>query len=210
MKKIPTIFLRDHENNPSLVTMNWNPAAQWLLDNPHSAFATVKKDGTNVRLTIKHGAAAGLHLILEKRRNPSKKEKRRAEQQGLPVPEPTYVRALPDDPADKHIFAAMGETDYTNWPDGVWECEALGPKIQGGVESDVPLLYPFSFAPEIITDDPIASINPAELTPKQIYYAIGAFFMNRSIEGIVWHGPSGQMAKIKRRDFGLPWPVKRG
>jgi hypothetical protein len=27
------------------------------------------------------------------------------------------------------------------------------------------------------------------------------------IEGIVWHHPDGRMAKIKRRDFGLPWPV---
>jgi hypothetical protein len=28
------------------------------------------------------------------------------------------------------------------------------------------------------------------------------------IEGIVWHHPDGRMVKIKRRDLGLPWPVK--
>jgi hypothetical protein len=28
------------------------------------------------------------------------------------------------------------------------------------------------------------------------------------IEGIVWHHPDGRMAKVKRRDFGLPWPVR--
>ena len=27
------------------------------------------------------------------------------------------------------------------------------------------------------------------------------------IEGIVWHHPDGRMAKIKRRDFGLSWPI---
>ena len=27
-------------------------------------------------------------------------------------------------------------------------------------------------------------------------------------EGLVWHHPDGRMAKIKRRDFGLSWPVK--
>lgn len=27
------------------------------------------------------------------------------------------------------------------------------------------------------------------------------------IEGIVWHHPDGRMVKIKRRDFGLPWPA---
>ena len=28
------------------------------------------------------------------------------------------------------------------------------------------------------------------------------------IEGFVFWGPEGPVAKIKRRDFGLPWPVK--
>lgn len=30
----------------------------------------------------------------------------------------------------------------------------------------------------------------------------------RPMEGLVFHHPDGRMAKIKRRDFGLPWPVK--
>lgn len=30
----------------------------------------------------------------------------------------------------------------------------------------------------------------------------------RHIEGIVWHHKDGRMAKIKRRDFGLEWPVR--
>ena len=28
-----------------------------------------------------------------------------------------------------------------------------------------------------------------------------------NIEGIVWHHQDGRMAKVKRRDFGLDWPV---
>lgn len=212
MKKIPTIFLRDWGNDPSRVTREPNPEAEWLFDNPSAALATVKKDGTNVRLTIKQGDVAGLHLILEKRRNPSKKEKKRAEAAGLPTPEPTYVRALPDDPADKHIFKAMYETDYRGWPDGVWECEALGPKIQGGVESDVPVLYPFSFEPEVIANNPMTAMNPFEVTPIKIYEVIEEYLAVHEVEGIVWHGPGGRggrMAKIKRRDFGLDWPVRR-
>jgi hypothetical protein len=211
MNKIPTIFLRDWENDPSRVTRQWNPEAEWLLDNPHSAIATVKRDGTNVRVTVTHYGNE-TDITLEKRRNPSKKEKRQAEGAGLPVPEPTYAVADPDDSQDKHIFAAFYETDFSDWPDGVWECEALGPKIQGGVESDTPCLYPFSFDPNLAFD-PIANLDPFELTPSKIYNAIEAYFtgmggplQGRPIEGIVWHGPDGRMAKIKRRDFGLPWP----
>lgn len=33
-----------------------------------------------------------------------------------------------------------------------------------------------------------------------------AFFTDREIEGIVWHHPDGRMVKIKRSDFGYPWP----
>jgi len=28
-------------------------------------------------------------------------------------------------------------------------------------------------------------------------------------EGIVFHHPDGRLAKIKQRDFGLPWPMSR-
>lgn len=34
------------------------------------------------------------------------------------------------------------------------------------------------------------------------------FQENDAVEGIVWHHSDGRMVKIKRRDFGLPWPVK--
>jgi len=30
------------------------------------------------------------------------------------------------------------------------------------------------------------------------------------IEGVVWHHEDGRMAKIKRKDFDLEWPKKRG
>jgi hypothetical protein len=29
------------------------------------------------------------------------------------------------------------------------------------------------------------------------------------LEGVVWHHPDGRMAKLKRRDFGIPWPGPR-
>lgn len=214
MNKIPTIFLRDWDNDPSRITREWNPEAQWLLDNPHAALATVKKDGTNVRVTVSGDAYGNQHLLVDKRRNPSKKEKVRARESGLPEPEPTYVPAQREDPGDKHIFAAVDATDFSDCPDGVFECEALGPKIQGGVESDRPMLYPFSFDPELAFD-PIQTIDLFELTPSKIHTTLEAYFtgmgsplQSKPIEGIVWLGPEGKMAKIKRRDFGLPWPPR--
>jgi hypothetical protein len=74
----------------------------------------------------------------------------------------------------------------------------LGPKIQGGIESDVPCLYPFWLKP--------ITLNHID----RDYDAIKAFLEEHPIEGIVWQDIQlRRMAKIKRRDFGLPWPPKR-
>ena len=37
---------------------------------------------------------------------------------------------------------------------------------------------------------------------------IREYLRTHEIEGIVWRREDGKMCKIKRRDFGFPWPVK--
>jgi len=197
--KIPTMFLRD-EKNPRLVTRAPNPEAAWLFEADTPAMPTVKRDGTNVRVTVEGGKV----LLVEKRCNPTRAEKALGA-------EPGYVPASRDDPADQHIFAAVdGQQDrpFRWWPNGAWPCEALGPKIQGGTEGRHPCLYPFSFEPSYLTWGGHAFTRPLVL-PN--YDTILDFFTSgggQHIEGIVWHHPDGRMAKIKRRDFGLPWPAR--
>jgi hypothetical protein len=186
MDKIPTLFLRD-PHNWKLITHEVNPEAAWVLEG--YGVPTVKKDGINVRVTILNGKC----IALEKRRNPTREEKALGA-------EPGYVLASIDDPADKHIFAAVDNTNYIGWPDGQYPCEALGPKIQGGIESPYPVLYPFSLAPI-----PLPSWeNPR--TWQELLNYLGT----HEIEGIVWHDAEyHRFAKIKRRDYNLPWPIKR-
>lgn len=188
MDKIPTLFMRDLENK-SLVTPEVNPQAAWLLTEP--ATATVKRDGTNICLSVGGGEV----LYVHKRRNPTKKQKAAGMQ-------PYYVPADREDPADKHIFAAVDNTNVSWWPNGDWPCEALGPKIQGGIESDFPYLYPFSLYPDTLDE------NPASWVPQtNLFDTVRGCLERHPIEGIVWHSADGKMVKIKRRDFGLPWPV---
>lgn len=185
MIKIPTLFIRN-EQNMKLVTRDINPDAEWIFNG--NAIPTVKKDGTNIRVTISHWQC----IHVEKRRNPTREEKAAGA-------EPGYIDASRDDPSDKHIFAAVDATTFTGWPDGLWPCEALGPKIQGGVEASQPMLYSFVLHPLVIAE-------PFELT----YDGIRDFLATHTIEGIVWHDENHyRFAKIKRRDFALPWPVKK-
>ncbi len=183
MEKIPTLFVRNPENM-KLVLPVVNPEAAWVLKG-HS-IPTVKKDGTNVQVTVENGK----WTRIEKRRNPTREEKALGA-------EPGYVNALGDDPSNVHILRAVMETDFTTWPNGMWPCEALGPKIQGGIESNTPCLYPFSFQPEVLSHIDIT------------YDAIKAFLETHEIEGIVWQDVHLYRAvKVKRKDMGLPWPVK--
>lgn len=190
MNKIPTLFIRN-EQNMKFVTRDVNPDAAWVLEG--HGVPTVKKDGTNVRITIKDGQC----ILVEKRRNPTREEKALGA-------EPDYVDANRDDRNDIHIFAAVDATYLHSWPDEAWSCEALGPKIQGGIESTIPVLYQFILAPLVIAE-------PIELT----FDGIRDYLATHPIEGIAWRDQRStinnpQFSKIKRRDFGFPWPVKKG
>lgn len=41
------------------------------------------------------------------------------------------------------------------------------------------------------------------------YEGLKEYLSDKDIEGVVWWSDDGtQQAKIKRRDYGLPWPIK--
>src|SRR5260221_30671 len=100
MEKIPTLFLRNPERM-QLVTREVSPDAAWVLEG--HGVPTVKKDGTNILVTV----VAGKLSHGEKRRNPTREEKAMGA-------EPGYVDASRDDPADKHIFAAVDATNFSD------------------------------------------------------------------------------------------------
>ena len=128
MKKIPTIFDRDWEGNRGVIDKPM-PECDWVFDG--EGFATEKVDGTNVKVAI----AQCKIIHVWKRKNPNKEQKKK----GI---EPWYIDANRDDPQDKHIFKAVDNTIIPgNIPDGEYECEAYGGKIQGNPLDADPNLY---------------------------------------------------------------------
>jgi len=188
MQKIKTIFKRDWSGNrkgkviPEYID-GFDP--EILKD----AVATEKLDGTNVRVTVRNH-----HVVrVEKRRNPTK------EQKAMGIEEPWYVDAHEDDPADKWIFEAVRNTDFSNVPDGEWSGEAVGPKIQGNplnLDKHVVVLFTLGQAP-VFENVPIDYEGLKEWLPKQK----SKFGNDCGIEGIVWHCKNGEMYKIKVKDF---------
>jgi hypothetical protein len=182
MKKITTIFKRDWSNGAKITK---ELAVNFSFD---EAIATEKLDGTNVRLTIRNHTL----VRLEKRRNPDLIQKRKG------IEEPWYIDADESDPADKYIWDAARNVDLSSIEDGEYSGEAIGPKIQGNplnLEKHIVVLFTIGQAP-VFDNVPYTYDELKQWLPlQQSRYGKG------KIEGIVWHHPSGEMVKIKTKDF---------
>jgi hypothetical protein len=192
MKKIPTIFERDWDNNPSLVTPTRNPECQWVFNGEGQA--TRKYDGVCCwydgtqwfkRFTTQHSGF----------QDDKGKSKR-------PQSHPDFVSAteidpltgkqegwvpITDTPENKNMIEAIKNLGIAT--SGTYEF--LGPKSQGNVEKlDTHTMQKHADA-AIVFDCP------------RTYEELRSFLTDKDIEGIVWHHSDGKMAKIKLRDFGL-------
>lgn len=140
--------------------------------------ATVKLDGTNVK--VKNGQ-------LLKRQKPKDRD----------YDEASYVPCDRTNPADRWAFEAHDAA--MNPADGVYEL--IGPKVQGN-----PHHRPSHELWPVVPPAEVLHIGLIEF--GRTFEGIKLYLSETPIEGIVFHHPDGRMAKIKRRDFGLPWPVK--
>lgn len=182
MKKIPTYFVRDYENNPGRVLPVVNPACDWVAAG--EGIATKKLDGTCCRI---------LDQQLFKRRELKRGV---AEPVGFtslgtdPITGKT-VGWLPVslDPCDKwHRLAFVAMLDGEDH-DGTYEL--LGPKIQGNKEGqDSHVLVPHNDPRLYLEDVPLS------------FGDLSMWFADKNIEGVVWHHPDGRMAKLKGVDLG--------
>jgi len=188
MQKIPTIFNRNWEGNRKIIDQLLIPDFDF-----ENAIATEKLDGMNVRVTVRNHTV----VRLEKRRNPSKIQKKNG------IVDPWYVDANVEAKEDAYLFDAVKSNDFSEVPDGEWSAEALGEKIQGN-----PLnllghkLFIFSlpaWREKVVFENvPTGFEELKEWLPKQK----SIFGNDCGIEGIVWHNlNSGLMCKIKTKDF---------
>ena len=188
MEKIPTIFNR----GPDFKVMDQiREGCEWVFAGEGKA--TEKLDGTNVRLTVRTNLeGVGQVVRVEKRRNPSKVQKK----QGIITP--WYVDADEADKQDKWIFEAVTNTDTSKFPEGEHSCEAIGPSIQGnplGLEQH--LCVPFNLEIPVFDTMPLNFEGVRDF----IVGLESKYSPNQTAEGIVFHHPDGRRAKIKAKDF---------
>jgi hypothetical protein len=119
------------------------------------------------------------------------------------------IQPKPDDNGHWMGWAPLTEHDKWHWeawermsqpgdvsPVPVGTYELCGPKVGVNAEGfDFHVLIKhdsFPMPPNCLFDDHLTIWGQLEFFPY---------------EGVVWHHPEGQMCKVKRTDFGLPWPL---
>lgn len=184
MQKIISLFQRNYSGD-RLVRDEVTQGAEWVIAG--EGLATRKFDGT---------CCMGRGGKLYKRYDAKKGKQPPVGFEPAQDPDPItghWPGWLPvgDGPADQWHREALFATFRP--ADGIYEL--CGPKIQGGVEGFVRhTLIPH--CAHVLKDCPVT------------FDALKAYLADSAMEGIVWHHLDGRMVKIKRRDFGLLWPIE--
>lgn len=182
MQKIPTIFKRNYETYQVLPEIN--PGCEWVFAGlgkvyrKYQGMAAMIEDGKLYkRCIIKKNKPVPESFIL------CTLDPRSGKQFGwLPISR--------DNPQDKHYINAFHNLKVSdpNMPNGTYEL--VGPKIHGNPEDFYQLTLVKHTAFEIFY-------------LERTYKDIKTFLFYYDYEGLVFHNSDGQMAKIKKKDFGL-------
>lgn len=195
MKKIISVWKRDYEDT-RLIYDEVVEGAEWVLAG--EGIATVKFDGTACQ--VQDGQ---LWKRYDRKRNKKTGEHKPAPEGWEPCEDepneqtghwPGWLVIGPG-PEDKwHREAWERETADTVLEPGTYEL--VGPKVQGN---------PYNLMGHELWRHGMTTF-PEEV--GRSFDEIRTALEIGCIEGMVWYHPDGRMAKIKRRDFGFPWPVQ--
>ncbi len=203
MKKIQSLFKRNYDGD-RLVRDEVVEGSEWVLAGEGNP--TCKLDGTSCLVRDNH-------LYRRFDRKVTKAAKRRGPPYSNEDCKPAPDKWEPCEPdCNEHTghwpgWLPTGEGANDKWhreamsnlrefpSDGTYEL--VGPKVQGN---------PYGLASHIIVRHGAVFGEPVPGDPRS-FVGLKAYFEGRTTEGIVWHHPDGRMVKIKRRDFGLPWPA---
>lgn len=180
MRKIVSLFQRNYDGD-HLVRNEVVPGAEWVIAG--EGIATEKMDGTCCMMR-------GGKLF---KRFDAKRGK---------TPPPGFEPAQDPDPVTFHW---PGWVPVGDGPEDKWHRDAFHPDFEDGTFE---LIGPkVGGNPHKANNHFLVRHGATQLggVPRG-YSGLKEYFETANIEGIVWHHPDGRMVKIKRKDFGLPWP----
>ena len=193
MKKMKSLFVRNFDENHTVeITRDVAKGCEWVLDG--EGIATRKRDGA---CTLIEKGEISRRYDCKKGRTPPDGFIPCDDPDPITGHWPGWVKIDKYNPkGDEKFFVrayinTFGDID-TVPEDGTYEL--CGPKINGNPEHFDKLMF-IKHGVEI-------------LDVKRDFDSIHDFLLNNDIEGIVFHRGNGEMCKIKRIDFSIPWNGK--
>ena len=200
MRKIPSVFKRDYDTGRLIDEVT--PGCEWVLAG--EGVATVKWDGTCC--LVRDGKLYRRH---------DRKPRKGRRNDGPPFTAAMAKDAPPNwepcqDAPDAHTGHWPGWIPVGDGPEDKWyrepfdgppdlsdgTYELVGPKINGN-----PGAWPVHcFIPH--------GAQEAGVDEERDFLHTRVRLASLPHEGIVYHHSDGRMAKVKRRDFGLAWPLE--
>ncbi len=184
MKKIPTLFERKYENHRVVdVLPNCHAGMEWVLEG--EGVATVKIDG----------ACCAIFDGEFYRRYDAKRGKTPPDG-AIPCCDPDpitghhphWIKVEKDDPSSKWFISAYQNTPQRT--DGTYE--AVGIHFQGN--------------PYLLDKDWLVKHGALVVDVERSFDGIKEWLRTHNEEGLVFWLDGEPMCKIKRSDFGFPWP----
>lgn len=195
MHKIITLFQRNYDTN-RLVRNEVTPGAEWVLRGEGTP--TIKWDGTSC--LVRDGKLYKRYDAHNTKTLPDNFEPAQSEPDSLTGHWPGWV-PVGDGPEDKWHREAWNyhfSQDQKSLPD--WTYELVGPKVQGN---------PYNAVSHMLIDHGYPELEHRVPTD---FNGLHDYLANIHDEGIVWWhditDPNCEKVKIKRKDFGLEWPIK--
>lgn len=203
MKKIPTVFLRDHTTDASrkYVTAELNPVCDWVF----------RGEG---RPTRKYN---GVCMMFDGERWLSRREVK----SGKLAPEgfiesdldPQTNKRFGWEPAEQSVYwkyiqealnAAIPFLDmnvFIRTPIANATYELIGPKVSGNPEGIGRHMLVRHGYTAFVEEAELAKLSVSNVAFCEHYDVWGKWLREHDWEGIVWHHPDGRRAKLKARDF---------
>lgn len=190
MKKIPTLFEREYANHKVVgIKPIVASGMEWVLNGDGDA--TVKMDGSCCAV---FSGALFRRYDAKKGKNPPV-----GAVPCQPAPDPVtghwphWVECRKENPADKWYLEAYRNTDKP-LIDGTFE--AIGPHFQDN--------------PYHLDKDILDRHGERIIQVERSFEGIREYLRTHNIEGIVFWRNGEPYCKIKRSDFGFPWPYSGG
>lgn len=184
MKKIPCVFQRNFSDKlRPILLREVTPGCEWVLAG--EGIATRKWDGTAV--LIRDGKLYARYDCKKGKTPPPGAIPCEADADPVTGHWPHWVEAI----GPSYIYIRDAAIDASMRDDGTYE--AVGPKINGNAHG--------------LARHMLVRHGGDWIHPPLDFDGLRSFLAEHAYEGIVFHNAAGRMAKIRRDDFGLSWPV---